>query len=133
MRKVVITIFLIMVFCISTPVFADMRGEILSRIELHDSEKYGALWGVDLSYDFNKYFEVGVTLTCSTKGYVLVCEFLPSFHPFAQLYEIYGVINITPGLSIKLSQWCIHPVYTGADTQKEIWAGGLYLEGRYKF
>jgi hypothetical protein len=101
------------------------------RYELAD-EFPGQVWTLDLHYRFNNWLALGTTEKTFTNGYETYFSTVPAFSPNGQLYEFYIQLNLGDSISIKLSQWCNHPVYSGSLKRTEI-PSGVYIEGIYEF
>ena len=133
MKQLILSLIMLLLF--TSPCMAresnGIHGEISCRYELAD-EFPGQIWTIDLHYRFNSWFSVGTTEKTFTNGYGTYFESIPSFYPNGQLYEFYIKTDITDNLSLKLSQWCNHPVYYGK-LDRTIISKGLYIEGKYEF
>ncbi len=131
-------LFLIMsitlILVLSAPVVAEepgIHGETSFKYELA-TDNPGQSWTIDLHYNFIDWFAVGTTETTFTNGYSTYFSSVPAFIPNGQLYEFYIQFNPWDNVSIKLCQWCNHPVYSGTLDRSMI-PQGFYIEGKYKF
>jgi hypothetical protein len=94
----------------------------------------GQSWRIDLYYSFKKlcWLNIGISEVTNTDGYNTYFDSIPAFTPYSQLYEVYIKIKPTNSISLKLSQWCLHPVYSGNEINDDV-KQGLYIEGEYRF
>lgn len=133
MKKILVC--LIFLFLVSTPIYAEsvgIHGSASFRYELADDYP-GQCWKIDLHYTFINWFVIGASETTGTNGYNTYFDSIPAFVPENQLYEFYIQSNIGKNVSIKVSQWCLHPIYSGQKNIKTDIPQGVYIECNYKF
>lgn len=102
MRKFVIC--LVMLLLVSSPASAEFHGRIWGKAELYN-DCPGQEWGIDLSYNIWPKVAVGAELVCLTSEFDKI-----GFVPYQQNYEVYLRFDPFCNTTIKLSQWCDHPV-----------------------
>jgi hypothetical protein len=132
MKKLILA--LIMLVVLSMPTMAEdlgIHGETSFKYELAEFNP-GQAWTIDLHYNFTDWFTIGASETTFTNGYDTLFNAVPAFIPNGQLYEFYIQLNVLDNVSVKLSQWCNHPVYSYYLNRTTI-PGGFYVEGKYKF
>ncbi|HBF39759.1 MAG TPA: hypothetical protein DDW50_20905 [Firmicutes bacterium] len=108
-----------------------IHGFTSFRYELADDFP-GQVWTMDLHYRFIDWLAIGATEKTFTNGYNTYFSSVPAFYPNGQLYEVYLQFNIGDNVSVKLSQWCNHPVYSGTLNRTSV-PSGVYIEGKYEF
>jgi hypothetical protein len=131
MKKIILVLSLLLFIQPCHAEDTGIHGNLSCRYELAD-EFPGQIWTIDLHYRFNSLLSVGITEKTFTNGYDTYFKAIPAFYPNGQLYEFYIKTNIIDNLSLKLSQWCNHPVYYGK-LDRTITPQGLYIEGKYEF
>ena len=112
----------------------EIHGKVFSKIELYNDYS-GEAWGIDLHYDFNRWFSIGVEAITFTDGFNGL-----GFIPNQQNYDVYLEIKSTQNITLKLSQWCYHPViatpnksYLFTTEDKEYLSGGICLNVEFLF
>jgi len=132
MKKLILALAMLVIF--SMPTMAEdlgMHGETSFKYELAEFNP-GQTWAIDLHYNFTDWFTIGASETTFTNGYSTYFDSVPAFIPNGQLYEFYIQFNVLENISLKFSQWCNHPVYSGL-LNRTIIPQGFYVEGKYKF
>jgi hypothetical protein len=131
--KIVLTIVVFLLIINSSIIQANgLHGSASFKYELADYNP-GQSWKIDLHYDFQHGYTLGVSETTFTNGYETLFETIPAFVPSNQLYEAYFQIRFNENISIKISQWCNHPVYSGNNIENQTVPQGTYFEGKYEF
>lgn len=124
----------IILFAIAAPTKANnlgIHGETSFKYEMAEYNP-GQAWLIDIHYNFTDWFTAGISETTFTNGYNTLFNAVPAFIPTGQLYEFYIQFSFWDNASIKLSQWCNHPVWSDYLSRTEI-PQGLYVEAKYKF
>ena len=136
MKKISLIVSLLLVIVWASPAMGEttgIHGEVAFKYDLADYNP-GQTWKIDLYYSFKKlnWLDIGVSEVTNTNGYNTYFDFIPAFIPYSQLYEVYIRIKPIDNITIKLSQWCLHPVYSGVEINNNV-KQGLYIEGEYRF
>jgi hypothetical protein len=133
MKTIVTLLLLCGLLLITFPVMAEtpgLHGEVAFDWELAPRCP-GQTWYVDLHYNVFSWLTIGFSETTHTNKCKMY-YFIPSFVPDSQLYTVYAQINFTEKASLRLSQWCDHPVYYGQYISGRI-PLGISVSGSYRF
>jgi hypothetical protein len=111
-----------------------IHGVVSFKYELGDTCP-GQAWLIDVHYNIFSWIGIGASETTFTSGYFKYFDSVPVYQPEGQLYEMYLVGYIGDNVEIKVSQWCLHPVYNNdvMGVVDGIQGQGLYIQGTYKF
>lgn len=133
MKKV--SMLLVLLLLVSTPVFAEERGihgEVSFKYEL-DNQYPGESWKIDIYYTFNSLFSIGVLEITGTDGYIMYFNCVPGFIPDSQIYEFYLKFDLGNNITLKIAQWCNHPVWSNQNNMRTEIYEGVYFQASYKF